>query len=248
MARILYEDSKEFEVSNSFDAFTLVDDNDSDKVQFLLGSLNDVLIYSTHNVPAVSKNGKRYDKKISCLKLHKNDPQGVCPLCDSGNRLSLTRFVPLYSLSQEKMLLWERGPQFISHNLAGLINRMIAEGKDPRNVVVDVVRSGRKGDTKTTYQFYPLEHESPVSLEDIEIPDPEGSWIATWSAAEMQQYVATGAMPINDAGDSQVQRRERTAATSQAPVISAPLPYSNPPAAPYNTAEAVQVADPSDAF
>lgn len=208
MARITsYEDSKQFDAGSGLDIFSLSDDGDSDRVQFLMHGLDDVLIYTTHEVKMKSQQGKDYDRKVGCLKSSVSDGHGVCPLCDQGSKIKLARFIPLYSHSQKKVVLWERSGQFIEKNIASCINRMIAQGRDPRKTVVEVVRCGKKGDRATTYQFYPMENMEAVSVDDLEIPDPEGTLIATWSQPEMQNYVTTGQLPAKKDSDNDVVTR-----------------------------------------
>lgn len=211
MARMTsYEESKQYETSSGFEIFSLNDDGDSDKVQFLASSLDDILIYTTHEIPMKSQNGRDYQRKIGCLKLHTNDPEGTCPMCDNGSRVKLARFIPMYSHTAQKVVLWERSGQFIEKNIGSLLNRLRSQGKDPRNVVIEVVRCGKKGDQRTTYQFYPMDTDHPVALEGLDIPDPEGSLIATWSVGDMHNYIANGVIPQTNtnADNSNVVRRE----------------------------------------
>lgn len=213
MAKMAYNDSKEFESSSMFDTFSLADDGNSDKVQFLISTLDDILAYTAHEIPMMSKNNKQYFRKIGCLKTSKDDPVGTCPLCDSGMRIKVAKFIPLYSHTHKKVMLWERGSNFIDKNLSSCLNRLMANGKDMKNTVIEVVRCGRKGDSSTTYQLYPMDNIPPVDVTDIEVPDPEGGLIATWTVNDMTNYVQTGAVPAtnsDNASSAQVQRRPRT--------------------------------------
>ena len=213
MARMTHETAKEFESAGAFDVFNLENDQDSDQVQFLLNSMDDVIVYTYHGITMKSRSGRDYERKVGCFRTSKDDPEGVCPFCDSGHKIKVARFIPLYSLSQKKVLLWERGPRFVDQTLKGFINRLIANGIDPKNYVVEVVRQGKKGDNQTTYALYPMERTEAHDVSKFEMPDPEGSLIATWSTEDMKKYDATGVVPDtnNDAVNSGVQRRERTA-------------------------------------
>lgn len=238
MARMSFDDAQQFETSGAFDVFTLADDGDSDRVQFLMNSPADVLAYTYHGIEMTSKNGRPYERKVGCLCTSKESPEGTCPLCDNVANTATAKvktayFIPMYSHSQKKIVLWERSSKFINTNLGGFFNRMIRNGTtDFRNLVVEVVRQGRKGDTSTVYQFYPMERDTPVDVSELEIPDAEGSLIASWSKEEMQNYVVTGAIPSTDSNVNQgVQRRDRT---QQAPM--------NQPA--YGTASQPQTGAP----
>ena len=230
MARMTsYEESKQYETNTGFKIFSLEDDGDTDKVQFVASSLDDMLIYTTHGIPMRSQNGRDYQRKVGCLKQHATDPKGTCPLCDSGSAVKLARFIPLYSHAQKEIVLWERSGQFIEKNIGSLLNRLKSQGKDPRNCVVEIVRCGRKGDQKTTYQFYPMDSEQPVDTSGLEIPDPEGSLIATWSAGDMNAYVANGTIPQNSTSNNanaNVVRRDRAASVES--YNGASRDYGNP--------------------
>ena len=63
---------------------------------------------------------------------------------------------------------------------------------------------------QTSYEFYPIEN-SPVNLDDFDIPDPLGTIILDKTAAEMNEYLDTGAFPptSDDAGAQNNQNRSR---------------------------------------
>ena len=214
MARMTsFEESKQFEPNTGFKIFSLDDDGNSDRVQFIASTLDDMLIYTTHEIPMRSQSGRDYQRKVGCLKQHPSDPEGVCPLCDNGAKVKLARFIPLYSHTQKEIVLWERSGQFIEKNIGSLLNRLRSQGKDPRNCVVEIVRCGRKGDQKTTYQFYPMDNEPAVDVSNMEIPDPEGSLIASWTVDDMRGYVSNGIIPqsSSNSDNANIQRRDRTA-------------------------------------
>ena len=212
MAKVNYEKSKEIDSQGNFDVFNLENDQDSDRVQFLMNSINDVLAYTTHGVTARSARGNEYERKVGCLLNSKDDPAGTCPLCDYGSKIKVARFIPLYSHTHKKVMLWERGTRFIDQTLAGLFNRLISQGINPSTIVVEVVRNGKKGDQSTTYALYPMEKLDAINVATLEVPEPSGSLIAEWTKEEMLTYCSTGQMPqpssSNNANEG-VQRRER---------------------------------------
>lgn len=241
MAKMTHESAKEFEVQSGNDIFTLADDGDADRVQFMLNTMEDVMAYTTHNIPMVSRSGKKYDRKVGCLKAHKSDPQGTCPLCDAGFPIKIARYVPLYSLNNKKAMLWERGPQFIDKTLGGYINRLVANGKSPKVSVTEVVRMGKKGDTSTTYQLYPMDTVTPQDLNGVEMPDPEGFMIAIWSKDDMSHYINTGEVPQNKSQQPEPEVRRRP--SPQQPDYS----QSSYDAAPQQFDDR-EVANPQDLF
>lgn len=252
MARIGFEDSKDYESQGSLDVFSLADDGDSDKVQLLMNSLADVIVYTCHHVPATSRNGRAYEKKVGCLRKSKDDPAGVCPLCDSGNKVKLAAYIPLYSHSHQQVQLWERGRQFTEKVVGTTLNRMISQGLDIKNTVVEIVRAGKKGDQQTTYQFYPMERETPADVSELEIPDPSGQLIAEWSESDMQNYIATGRMPETSNNNSNGVQRRRDAGNYNNYANTEPVRdnYSSSgyQSSPINSNNMVEVTDPADAF
>lgn len=218
MAKVDYEQSKEFDTQGNFDVFNLENDQDSDRVQFLMNSINDVLAYTTHGVKARSARGTEYERKVGCLLTSKNDPAGTCPLCDFGSKIKVARFIPLYSHTHKKVMLWERGTRFIDQTLAGLFNRLISQGINPSSIVIEVVRNGKKGDQSTTYALYPMDKLPAQDISTLEIPEPSGSLIAEWTPDDMRTYCATGQTPqSNTANNENVQRRDRATEGSFAP-------------------------------
>lgn len=203
MARMTHEDAKQFENRGQFDSFSLSDDGDSAKVQFLIDDSNDVLTYTTHEIPMIAQSGREYKRKVSCLKNHKDDPAGTCPLCDAGKPIKVTRYVPMFDIENGKATLWERGPRFCDSQLSGFFSRARANGSDIKNLVVEIVRQGKKGDQSTTYALYPMERIESVDTSNVEIPEPEGSLIATWTPAEMQNYITTGVVPTGNNSNTQ---------------------------------------------
>lgn len=222
MARMTHEAAKEFENTGNTEIFNLADDGNSDKVQFMLNTMDDVLAYTTHSIKMKSRSGREYDRKIGCLKSHKNDPAGTCPLCDAGFPIKVARFVPLYSQTSKKAMLWERGSQFIDKILSNYVNRLVANGVAPKSRVTEVVRLGKKGDTNTTYQLFPMDTVPAADLSAVEVPDPEGYLIANWSKEDMTKYVSTGEIPQhnNNSDSENIQRRSR--APEQTPQTPAP--------------------------
>ena len=250
MARIASSDASQFETNFTNTTFGLADDQDHDYVQFLLNSPDDILTYTVHEIPMTSRNGHSYKAKVSCLRSSAHDPEGTCPLCDAGAQVKVARFIPLYSHTQKQCMIWERGPQFIQQTLVSSMNRLISMGKTPINTVIDVVRSGKKGSTSTTYALYPMDTMPPVDTRDLVIPDPEKTLLREWSREDMNAYVKDGTMPQansnNDDANAGVVRRDRTADSAPHPA-TAPMPdaFAAQPAAP---SDGVHVSDPTALF
>ena len=133
--------------SSSADFFTLKDDGESAKVRFCHGDDKDLDIYVVHKVSLAGK-----DRYIEC-----RSNGGICPFCKAGLRPQVRIFVTLEDGRDGKRKLWDRGKTDIP-NFLGLTGRY---GRlDNREY--EIVRHGKKGDSKTTYQFFPLD---PITIE-----------------------------------------------------------------------------------
>jgi hypothetical protein len=151
------------------DFFTLKDDNDTARVRFLHTDDNDLDIHLVHQVEIEGK-----EKWVECL-------EEDCPFCTEFGAPTVKTFLYLYDLSDEKVKMWERGSSIVDFILGyidkyGFLNN--------RNY--EIVRHGKKGDNKTTYQLFPEDKEVnaagiPVirKLKDpkADPKDPKAEWI-----------------------------------------------------------------------
>lgn len=195
MARVSYEESEKYFSGTGSDWFTLKNDGDVARVQFMLNSIDDIPIFSTHKVKVGDK--ERY---VDCLR-NPHEPIDMCPFCAAGLPAKAVRFIVMYQHDDGKVKIWERGKQFIS-KLQGLINRY----NPLEEKVFEIERHGKAGDTSTKYEIYPLDATEPVNLDDIEMPELEGSLILVKSFDEMEEYLDTGSFP-NDSEEAPVRRR-----------------------------------------
>jgi len=205
MARVSFEDSEKYFSGSSSEWFQLKNDGDVARVQFMLNTIEDIPIFSTHKVKIGDK--ERY---VDCLR-NPHDPIDACPLCAAGMPAKAVRFIIMFQHDDQKVKIWERGRQFIS-KLQGLINRY----NPLEEKVFEIERHGKAGDTSTKYEVYPLDGVDAVDLSEVELPELEGSLILVKTAEEMEEYLDTGKFP--DSGeDAPVRRRG-----ADAPRVSAP--------------------------
>lgn len=195
MARVSYEDSEKYFSGSGSDWFQLKNDGDVARVQFMLNSIDDIPIFSTHKVKIGDK--ERY---VDCLR-NPHDPIDACPFCASGMPAKAVRFIVMYQHDDNKVKIWERGRQFIS-KLQGLINRY----NPLEEKVFEIERHGKAGDTSTKYEIYPLDGVDSVNLDEVEMPELEGSLILQKTFEEMEEFLDTGSFP-NDNQDAPVRRR-----------------------------------------
>ena len=107
MGRISYDEQDKYESSGNGEWFSLKNDGDIARVQFMADSPDDLEIFACHRVKIGEK--ERY---VDCLRSY-NDPIDVCPLCAAGVPVKPVRFVVMYQHDDGKVKIWERGKQFI---------------------------------------------------------------------------------------------------------------------------------------
>jgi len=234
MARVSYEDSEKYFSGSGSDWFQLKNDGDVARVQFMLNSIDDIPISSTHKVKVGDK--ERY---VDCLR-NPQDPIDVCPFCAAGLPAKAVRFIIMFQHDDNKVKIWERGRQFIS-KLQGLINRY----NPLEDKVFEIERHGKAGDTSTKYEIYPLDGVDSVNLDEVEVPDLEGSLIMQKSAEDMEYYLDTGSFP-EDNQDAPVRRRGSEAPARRASAPTRRAPVSEPGVTRRGAAqEAAQEAEPA---
>lgn len=219
MARVSYEDSEKYFSGSGSDWFQLKNDGDVARVQFMLNSIEDIPIFSTHKVKIGDK--ERY---VDCLR-NPHDPIDACPFCAAGMPARAVRFIIMYQHDDNKVKIWERGRQFIS-KLQGLINRY----NPLEEKVFEIERHGKAGDTGTKYEIYPLDGVDPVDMGEVEVPELEGTLILQKTFEEMEEYLDTGSFP-NDNQDAPVRRRgaEAPARRTAAPTRRTPASDEDTP-------------------
>ena len=81
----------------------------------------------------------------------------------------------------------------------------------------DIERSGKKGDTSTTYEIYPADKDN-TTLEDLpEVPNPLGGLVLDKSAEDMDAFLETGYFPPEDDEDETPVRRRESREREEAP-------------------------------
>lgn len=215
MARVSYEDSEKYFSGSGSDWFQLKNDGDVARVQFMLNSIDDIPIFSTHKVKVGDK--ERY---VDCIR-NPQDPIDACPFCAAGLPAKAVRFIVMFQHEDNKVKIWERGRQFIS-KLQGLINRY----NPLEDKVFEIERHGKAGDTNTKYEIYPLDGVDSVNLDEVEMPELEGSLILQKSFEDMEYYLDNGNFPSDDSDNEPIRRRG-----AEAPARRTAAPARRTPAA-----------------
>lgn len=215
--------------------FGLKDDGDRAVVRFLIETPEDIQGCNVHEVLV---DGKR--RKVSCLR-EKGDGVEKCPLCSSNDLdikktrvkyyIHLVEYEGTYTLGKgwnfngnRVVKIWER-PGVFETELKGLM----AEYNPFYNQLFEIKRVGKKGDTNTKYNIYPVQYpqnEFPLSEEDWEFTDVLGGIVADKSAEEMQHYLATGKFSETTNNQQTVgvtRRGTSTQSTQPTQVVSEPV-------------------------
>ena len=204
MGRISYDEQDKYESSGNGEWFSLKNDGEIARVQFMADSPDDLEIFACHRVKIGEK--ERY---VDCLRNY-NDPIDVCPLCAAGVPVKPVRFVVMYQHDDGKVKIWERGKQFIG-KLQGLFNRYTPLS----NYVFEIERHGKAGDKETKYEIFPMDRVEPFDLSEIEKPELQGGLILEKNAEEMDVYLDTGNFPATDDSLPAEQPARRSAPSSR---------------------------------
>ena len=186
--------------------FKLEDDGDYAVIRFLHSDADDI---DAHCLPAHVVEVDNKERKVACLQT------ADCPLCLAGNKPALKLCLYVVRVDEknnsfgETPELWERGSTFI-----GKILGLIDEYGELINRNYKVVRNGKKGSTKTTYEFYAKDPDTDPEATYDELPErPElvGGFILNWSAEDMNEYLGISnkpAAPVNRGGGNQTGGRK----------------------------------------
>ena len=162
MARVSISKSGSFSSSSNNDFFALVDHGDSAIVTLLYDDPDgeDIDYFVVHEAEVDGR--RRY---INCLAISEDGeslhPEN-CPLCENGYPRIEKLFLQLYNHDTEKVETWDRGRSYVQ-KIVTFINKYGSLVKQP----FEIIRSGAKGDQRTTYEFLPERPEDSATLEDF---------------------------------------------------------------------------------
>lgn len=217
MPKITFEESEQYNQGSSF--FGLADDGDTAQVNFLIDNERDIEVYATHKIEVDGS-----QQTVNCLR-EPGAPINDCPLCSAKHGVSIGVYVKL--LHDGKLKIWTRGKRFYER-----IKNLCRRYKPLASHLIEIERSGKKGDQNTTYDFYDIADGFDKSIKskddlladfsDEEIKSIEifGNIIKDYSFEQLEEYLDTGT--ISQEGDKQVVRRNRKYdrdATGEAPQV-----------------------------
>ena len=193
MARFSYEESENYGSSKS-NFFTLKDDKDIKVIRFLYNDMNDISGVSCHEVKVGDKT-----IDVECLRAY-NEPVSKCPLCEAEYRTKAMLFVPVYDVEEKETKIWSRGKKFFD-KLSSLCSRYRPLVGTP----FEVERNGKKGDTSTTYEMFPLKSDDS-RIEDFPEINPEGTAFQVKTYEELKEYLRTGQFPTTQNSNNHTDR------------------------------------------
>ena len=214
MPRISVNDSENYQSSLNGEWFSLKNDKDVARVQFMMDNLDDLDVFACHKVKIGDK--ERY---VDCLRTY-DEPIDKCPFCAAGIPVKPVRFVIMYQHDDSKVKIWERGKNFIA-KLQSLCNRY----QPLSEYVFEIERNGKAGDMATRYEIFPMDRVDPVDLTEIEKPELLGGLILEKNAEEMDVYLDTGNFPATeDTAPAEPQPTRRGAPVARRTEEPAPAP------------------------
>lgn len=137
--------------TNFGNRFRLSNDGDAEDVIFLYQKIEDVLIGDVHYLKY-----PEYSGYVHCIGAN-------CPACKSKVRLQRKLFIPMYIISQNKIVFWDRNTTFENQLQRDVFSRY----SDPSKVVFRVTRRGGYKDINTTYNITAVGTNNIMSYEEI---------------------------------------------------------------------------------
>ena len=182
--------------------FSLKDDGDAARVRFMYNGIDDLEGYAVHEVEIDGR--KRY---VNCLRDY-NSPIDDCPFCRERNRQVAKLFIPVYNVDEDKMQVWERGKKYFA-KMTSLISRYANADTPFCAQMFDIERHGKKGDTATQYEIYPVGTADKTTLDDLpERPVILGGLVLDKTADDMEYFLEAGYFPPEDQPARRRGRRE----------------------------------------
>ena len=191
MPRITHEQAENYQSNLNGEWFSLKNDRDVARVQFMIDTIEDLDVFACHRVKIGDK--ERY---VDCVRTY-DEPIDNCPLCAAGIPVKPVRFVIMYQHDDGKVKIWERGKNFVA-KLQSLCNRY----SPLSDYVFEVERVGKAGSKDTRYEIYPMDKVEPVDLTDIEKPELLGGLILEKTPEDMEIFLETGNFPADNSDDN----------------------------------------------
>ena len=211
MGRVRYDEVDKYGGQGGAGFFSLKDDGDTARVRFMYNGVDSIEAFAVHQIEG-EDGRKRY---VNCLRDYR-DPIDKCPFCREKKQTQVKLFIPIYNVDEDKVQIWERGKKFVQ-KMVSICSRYSNSDTPLCSHTFDIERSGKKGDTSTTYEIYPADKDN-TTLEDLpEVPNPLGGLVLDKSAEDMDAFLETGYFPPEDDEDETPVRRRESREREEAP-------------------------------
>lgn len=211
MGRVRYDEVDKYGGQGGAGFFSLKDDGDTARVRFMYDGVDSIEAFAVHQIEG-EDGRKRY---VNCLRDYR-DPIDKCPFCRERKQTQVKLFIPVYNVDEDKVQIWERGKKFVQ-KMVSICSRYSNSDTPLCSHTFDIERSGKKGDTSTTYEIYPADKDN-TTLEDLpEVPNPLGGLVLDKSAEDMDAFLETGYFPPEDDEDETPVRRRESREREEAP-------------------------------
>ncbi len=211
MGRVRYDEVDKYGGQGGAGFFSLKDDGDTARVRFMYDGVDSIEAFAVHQIEG-EDGRKRY---VNCLRDYR-DPIDKCPFCREKKQTQVKLFIPVYNVDEDKVQIWERGKKFVQ-KMVSICSRYSNSDTPLCSHTFDIERSGKKGDTSTTYEIYPADKDN-TTLEDLpEVPNPLGGLVLDKSAEDMDAFLETGYFPPEDDEDETPVRRRESREREEAP-------------------------------
>lgn len=165
--------------------FILQNDGDYADVIFMYRDKRDVLVADTHYIRSADYNGY-----VHCCGRN-------CPACEKNIRVQPKLFIPMYVLSEGKVLFFDRSIRFD----AQLQNDVFARYPNPSEYIFRITRHGKSRDVNTTYEIVVQGRNNVLSYDDIlkkldiKMPDYFDTVCKEFSPEELYSMLNTKSEP-----------------------------------------------------
>jgi len=147
----------------------LVDHGDKARVRFLVNSLEEIEIYTTHRAHVKTSMGKEWDLTVECLRSSGDQPVDACPFCEAGLKPKTELYMQLYDVDANALKIWTRPASFAERLRAAFAAVANMSGGRPIcSAIFEITRIGAKGSKQTEYTIYPISIDD-VTLDQIPV-------------------------------------------------------------------------------
>lgn len=193
--------------------FKLINDGDKAHVRFLVNSVNELEVHTTHRVHVKSSFGNEWDKTVECLRTDGGQPVSACPFCEHGLQVKGEIFIQFFvervydrmtnQWSDSKTLqIWTRATGF-ADQLRSIFKTIetFGQGKPATSFVIEIERKGAKGSKDTKYILSPVGSDNTTletlardyNVGPVDVHSTGFLRQVTWN--EAQEWAKTGNLP-----------------------------------------------------